>query len=159
MNKKNESDRKQVLEKMQLLCSRSEKCSHDIRSKIGNYHLTEKDEDWIISRLIEDKFIDDRRYAEYFVKDKFQLNKWGRMKIRHALIIKNIDESIINETLEKLNDESYAEVLKGLISQKNIKIKESNIFIRKGKLFRFATQRGFESDLVYSSIDEVLKEQ
>jgi regulatory protein len=159
MKKDDNSDRKQVLEKMQMLCSRSEKCSRDIRLKIRNYPLKEEDEDWIISRLIEDKFIDDRRYAEYFVKDKFRLNKWGRMKIRNVLKTKNIDNSIINETLENLNNVNYNEVLKDLIRQKNVKIKDSNIFIRKGKLFRFATQRGFEPDLIYAAIDEVLKEK
>jgi len=47
--------------------------------------LDAEEADKAIARLVEQKFIDDARFARYFVKDKLKFNKWGRIKIGYAL--------------------------------------------------------------------------
>lgn len=157
MSTKKSVDKEFVLGKMQAICSKTEKCSFDIEQKIKNYPLEEKDRDWILNKLKEDKFIDDKRFAGFFVKDKFRFNKWGRIKIRHAMHMKNIDDEIINEALEEqLDEDEYREVLKELLVTKNRSLKDKNMFARKGKLVRFATQRGFEPEAVFERVEEVV---
>jgi len=158
MSIKKSVDKEFVLGKMQAICSKSEKCSFDIEQKIKNYPLEEKDCDWILKKLKEDKFIDDNRFAGFFVKDKFRFNKWGRIKIRHAMHVKRIDDEIINRALkEQLNEGEYLEVLKELLISKNRSLKDKNTFARKGKLVRFATQRGFEPELVFDRVEDILR--
>ena len=157
MSKKKSVDKEFVLGKMQALCSKTEKCSFDVEQKIKNYPLDEKDRDWILNQLKEDKFIDDQRFAGFFVKDKFRFNKWGRIKIRHAMHMKKIDDQIIDRALEEQLDEAeYLEVLKELLVSKNRSLKDKNMFSRKGKLVRFATQRGFEPELVFERVEGVM---
>lgn len=157
MRKKKSVDKEFVLGKMQALCSKTEKCSFDIEQKIKNYSLEKKDQDWVLNKLKEDKFIDDRRFAGFFVKDKFRFNKWGRVKIRHALQMKKIDNQIIDKALfEQIEEDIYLEVLKDLLLTKNRSLKDKNRVTRKGKLLRFASQRGFEPELVFEGVEEVM---
>ena len=157
MSTKKGVDKEFVLGKMQALCSKTEKCSFDVEQKIKNYPLEEKDREWILNQLKEDKFIDDQRFAGFFVKDKFRFNKWGRVKIRHAMHMKKIDDDIIDRALEEqLDEDEYLEVLKELLVSKNRSLKDKNMFARKGKLVRFATQRGFEPERVFELVEEVM---
>ena len=36
----------------------------------------------MLQKLLADRFIDDNRYAEAFVRDKIRLSGWGARKIR-----------------------------------------------------------------------------
>ena len=45
----------------------------------------------IIDRLIDEKFIDERRYCRAFVNDKLRFNHWGRVKIQAKLREKKLN--------------------------------------------------------------------
>ena len=144
-----------ALSRMQNLCSKSEKCSSDIRQKLKFYKLDDSDMDEIIQSLTSDKFIDDQRFSLFFSRDKFKFNQWGKRKIRQSLFQKGIPEATIKECLNQINEKEYKDLLLKLIAQKNKTIKDTDSFSRKGKLFRFAAQKGFETDLIYQAIEEV----
>ncbi len=157
MSTKGTVSREYVLGRMEALCSKNEKCSFDIHQKLLNYSLHENDREWIIKKLKDDKFIDDKRFAGFFVKDKYRFNKWGKIKIRHALYGKKIDEAVIDEALDELDTQEYKNLLLELIRTKNKLLKDRDTFIRKGKLFRFASQKGFETELIYTAIEQILE--
>ncbi len=86
---------KKALNKAAVLCSRQEYSAYDIRKKLVNWELSEEEVEQAMSRLISEKFIDDSRYAGYYVRDKFQFNGWGRIKIRYQLRGKGVSSLII----------------------------------------------------------------
>jgi regulatory protein len=88
-------NRDAALAAMQDLCSKSEKCRKDILDKLIPMNFEESDCEWILNRLTEENFIDEKRYASFFVRDKFKFNHWGKIKIRHALYLKKIPSQII----------------------------------------------------------------
>ena len=63
------------------LCAGREMCLSDIRRKLILWGVKSDDTDNILNLLIQGKFIDEKRYAAAFVKDKFRYNKWGKIKI------------------------------------------------------------------------------
>ncbi len=103
----------------------------------------------MIRKLQEEKFLDDRRYAKFYVRDKYKLNRWGKVKITAMLRQKKIDNSLIEEALSEIDMKEYEEICENLIKTKSATLQDSNHFTRKGKLFRFAAGRGFESDLIH----------
>ncbi len=141
---------------MQHLCASREKCRSDIAEKLRSLGLPEDDAAWVLHRLEEDHFIDEARFTGFFTRDKFRLNHWGKIRIRHALQQKNIDPGLISEALASISDEEYCAVLKQDLQRKNTSIKDPNVWSRKAKLLRFAAGRGFEQGLVYDMIDEIL---
>ncbi|MDD2386920.1 MAG: regulatory protein RecX [Bacteroidales bacterium] len=143
------------LHKAQAICSKAEKCKSDIIKHLQKYELSESDIDSIIKELIEDKFIDDSRYAKFYVNDKLKFNKWGKIKIRYFLKQKQIDDYIINDILQQIDDDFYIEILKTLIKQKLRSIKKSDDEIKKkSAVLRFAISRGFEYGLIMNIINK-----
>ena len=142
---------------MQRLCSGSEKCRQDIRLRLGRKGMVEKDIQWVIDQLEDEHFVDEERYTGFYVRDKYQLGGWGKIKIAYNLKQKNIPENIIRTKLEDIDPEEYAEKLRKVLSAKNQKVNEQDPYKRKMKLMAFAAQRGFESGLIYDEVEKLIK--
>ncbi len=149
-------DYRQALNKAAALCSRKEYCSNDIQKKLVNWDLAEDEVAKALDWLIQEKFVDDERYAAYYVRDKFRFNGWGRIKIRYQLRGKQIASSLIDEALEQINEAEYAEKLAELLHSKKRSVKNKDTWQTKAALARFAQSRGFEPDIVFRTIDQIL---
>jgi len=140
--------------KAAAICSRAEKCEDDIKKKLSEWEVLPHVSKQIIQKLTEDKFIDNQRFATSFVKEKFSINKWGKIKIGINLRQKKIDNSIINDSLDQINQEDYVKCLQELLIKKQKTIKNEIPYNQKMKLLRFACSRGFESEIVSVTIDK-----
>ena len=134
----------EILYKMAAKCSTSEQCMSDIEAKLSRYDLTEEERTRILRHLVEEKYIDDRRYAEAFVRDKYRFNKWGRIKIAQGLRMKGIDSESISTAMKAIDEAEYLDILRDLIKAKRKSTRGKNDYEINGKLVRFATGRGFE---------------
>ena len=81
------------------LCARAERSSGDARRLMATWGVPEQDREGVLQRLKREKFIDDERYAEAFVREKVNLSGWGEWKIRSALKRKGVAEDVINAAL------------------------------------------------------------
>ena len=144
-----------ALKRAAALCSSQEQCTSHIRQKLSSWKVSEQDAEKILHVLIKEKFLDDQRYANFYVRDKFRFNGWGKIKLTMMLRQKEIPGTIIEEALNQIDPELYKQKCEHLISEKAASLKESNQFKRKGKLFRFAAQRGFESDLIHQILSYI----
>lgn len=142
----------EVLYKLAAKCSVSEQCLSDIEAKLDKYDLPEEEKTRILRHLVEEKYVDDGRYAEAFVRDKYRFNKWGRIKIAQGLRMKGIDRETINTAMEAIDEQEYLNILRDLIKAKRKSTHGKNDYEINGKLVRFATGRGFE----YSAIRQFL---
>ena len=149
---------KEALRRAAALCSRQEQCSSHIMEKLNHWNISEEDTRRIIDLLQQEKYLDNLRYAIFYTRDKFRLNGWGKVKISVMLRRKGIPESLIKEALSEIDDESYFSACAKLISEKSATLNEKNHFVRKGKLFRHAAQRGFESELIHRILNRDFSE-
>lgn len=136
------------LSKAQSYCSRAEKCESDVRTYLYKQHVDSETIDRIVESLKEDKFVDNARYARAFVADAFRFNKWGRLKIRQALLVKGISERLIDESLAQINADEYMSLVESLVKSKLKTVRGEDEYKIKASVFRFAYSRGFESELV-----------
>lgn len=145
---------KEVLSRLQTLCARSEHCSHEMREKMMRWGVASDVQDKIVDRLIDDKFIDDERFARVFISDKLRFNHWGRRKIEQALFQKRIPKQISQPILNEITDQEYIEQLLPLIKskRKSLSSVEDDYELRQ-RLVRFALQRGFTFDVIRHVID------
>ena len=147
--KKNEMDAREALKRAAALCGKQEQCTSHIRDKLKSWSVPEKEIENILNVLQKEKFIDDSRYARFFVKDKFKFNRWGKIKISYMLRQKGIPELDISEAIGQINEDDYFRTCADLIRNKSLSVKDKNQFTRKSKLYRFAAGRGFEPDLIH----------
>ena len=144
----------QALQRAASLCSVSEHCIQDINTKLKNWGVNQSDAEKIIDYLIDEKYIDEARYAQAYTNDKFRFAHWGRIKIKAMLRLQHISESHINEALDNIPQEEYEEILDGVIKSKQRSMNECESFSARGKIIRFALQRGFEMHEISKFIDE-----
>jgi len=137
------------------LCSAREYCSGDMICKLHSWGLNQEETNRIMESLIKDKFIDDVRYASAFVRDKFNFSKWGKIKINAHLRSREISGEIIKNALDLIDEEQYRRTLSELLSGHRKHVRAKNQYDLKGKLYRFATSKGYESGLVYEVINEI----
>ncbi|MFI3261458.1 MAG: regulatory protein RecX [Rikenellaceae bacterium] len=144
-----------ALMKLMALCSRTEKCSGDAIRLMTKWEIDPESQEKILKRLISEKWISDRRFAEAFVRDKTTFSSWGKYKIKTALSTKGIDKDIIEEALGTINDDNSLENLIALLAKKKRNTKANSDYELKGKLFRYAMSRGFEHDEITRAIDKL----
>ena len=152
-----ELNKKQAYSKMARLCSRSEQCTTDIRKKVIAFNIDDSVVDEIIEKLIDEKYLSDERYVKAYVIDKFRINKWGKVKMRHYLKMKGLSDNIIQIELDNIDEEKYKTVLIKTMKTKAKSVKKKNKFEKMGQIIRFAQNRGFEPELIHRYMNSVME--
>lgn len=138
----------ELLHKAASYCSISEHCISDVEEKLKAWGVNPAHSEKIIQHLIKQDFINEKRYSRAFVRDKFGMNKWGKIKISLAMREKGIDKEMIAEALKVIDDGEYEEQLARLLKNKLHTITYEFEYEKQGKLFRFAQSRGFENNVI-----------
>lgn len=154
---KREKTADEALTSLMRLCARAERSSGDARRLMQNWGIDRQKQQVILKRLIDDRFIDDKRYAEAFVREKIRLSAWGKYKITAALKRKGIADEIIAEALADLNPTDNKKRLQDKLQAKIKHTKYDSEYQLKTKLIRYALSLGFEMDEVMESVNDVMK--
>lgn len=138
-----------LMEKARRFCLFRERSRYETEQKIKSwgipYSLVEK----IMKALVDEKFINDARFAEMYARGKFNSNKWGKVKITAYLRQMNISQSDIRNALAEIPIEKYEDTALALAKKKAATLKkEEDAFSRKIKVTNYLLQKGFESTIV-----------
>lgn len=139
---------REALNELMAMCAKAEHCEYEMQEKMRRWGLSDDVQAKIMARLVADKFVDDERYAEAFVRDKLRFNKWGRRKIDQALWAKHVSEDIRQRALDSIADKEYIEILRPLLKQKSRSVRANSDYEAKMKLIKFALSRGFDYDII-----------
>lgn len=152
-------EREELLQRAMRACSGREYCISDVNALLQRWGATGGEtREWIIAKLMSEKFIDEHRYSRAFVLDHFRHDHWGKVKISMALKQKRVAHDAITSGLEAIEEDEYNELLKRILADQKRKIKAKNRLDLKGKLLRHALGKGFESHLVYDVINDIISE-
>ncbi len=144
----------EALKRMQHLCSKQEKCSFDIKKKLSGLGVPNDSITRVIHELKKNGFVDDSRYAHSFVLDKWKFQKWGRLKILQLMKFKAIPDHVAEEAISKIDENEYRQVIARELAKKERTIGDIPSVQKKAKLFRFASSRGYEAEIVYNILGE-----
>lgn len=152
------TDPQKVADRMRGLCSRREYCRQDIMKKVLAALGGDADEAGrIMDRLVEEKYIDDLRYASAFARDKSSIAGWGATKIRYMLAAKGIDRETIAAALQEVDEGKASDRLEKLLSAKVRSLKDDPQC--RMKLLRFALGRGYQYDEAAEVIGRLLNKR
>lgn len=145
-----------VADKMRRMCSRREYCVADIRKKLlvqldGN--AAEADE--IIAMLLNEKYVDDLRYASAYARDKASISGWGAVKIRYMLASKGVSADIIASALDEI-DSGKAQARLDKLMETKFKTLRDDPQCRM-KMLRFALGRGYGYEEAASIVEALTK--
>jgi len=148
-----------ALERISRICSRQEKCSHDVKEKLQSWKVKETDIHKILQWLQERKFVDDGRYARAYVWNQHHFRKWGRIRIRLMLRQKKIPEEVIDKAMERIDEKEYRVILKNELKRKRKTLNPKNRYDLMSRLQRFACSKGYEAELVRKVMEEVVNNE
>ena len=154
---KNDLSERDLLVKAQNYCSLAEHCIAEVREKLYQWGASNEVRDKIIDSLLDNGFIDEKRYAAAFVHDKVAFQSWGREKIRMMLLMKHIASPVVEEAICNIDEKVYNKQLAHLIEQKRQELLDSSVHhssIHHSKIARFLAQRGFTTEEIMSRIAE-----
>ena len=137
------------------LCSASEQAPGDIRDKLMRWGLTPHQAADVLNRLIDEGFIDERRYARAFVNDRFNFNGWGRVKIAYQLRHKGIAPDVISQALTAIDEQQYREQLMELLRAKWRDVSNREPRAAWAAMMRFAASRGFEAAVAADCVKQI----
>ena len=149
----------QALQSLMRLCARAEKSSGDALRLMRGWGVAESEREGVLQKLVDQRFIDDRRYAEAYVREKSNLAGWGARKIAFQLRQKGIDKEIINSTLATLDGDTQREQLTAKLERKMRTTKAANNYELRGKLLRYGMGLGFDYDMTRTAIDKITPEE
>lgn len=145
-----------ALVRLQTLCAASEQCSSELRNKLHRWGLPASTAEKILQSLVNDKFVDDERFARAFVRHSYRFSRWGRAKIAAALSHKQIQRNLISTALqEEIDEDEYTSIASSLIHSRAAIYEQPLSFDDRRRLFRFMFSRGFETALVSRLIKDL----
>lgn len=148
----------QVWDRIASYCAYQDRCTSEVVSKLEEFELTDCQLDALLGRLREQGYLDEKRFAESFVRGRFSIKKWGKVRIRQELKLRGIPEEVIKSALKLIDDEEYERVLLLLTERKWNSTNDSNSFKRRLKVQRFLIFRGFENDLIKEALQKVTQQ-
>ena len=149
---------REALNKLQRYCAYQDRCHREVRTKLLKMEIYGDELEEIIAELISENFLNEERYARSFARGKFRIKAWGRTKIKRALKMRDIPPYCIKKAMEEINDGEYEQTLKELLEKKNKHLKEDNWYKRKNKLAQYALQKGFESELIWRILPQIIED-
>ena len=149
----------QALQSLMRMCARSERSSGDALRLMKRWGVADDAARKVLSKLQADRFIDEARYTEAFVRDKLNLSGWGVYKIKSALRTKGVSKDIIDEVIAPMIEATdMKERLEDIMKRKLRTLKYSSAYDARTKLIRFAASRGYELDEAIECASKIVGE-
>ena len=136
------------------LLSARDMTAHDMISALKRRGYLEPVAESVCERLIENRLIDDSRYAQRYVELR-QDSAVGRYAMKRRLRAKGIDENTAEEALEVLDDESQLTTAKELAKKLSRRYETEEPYARKSKLSQALARRGYSWDVVREAVESL----
>jgi regulatory protein len=135
--------------KIKQYCAYQERCHSEVKERLYSYGLLKIEIEEILSKLIEENYLNEERFAIQFAGGKFRIKHWGKVKIKYELKQKWVSDYCIKKALSLIDNAAYSKTLYKLADLKINSLKsEKNIFVKKKKLQDHLLMKGFELNLV-----------
>lgn len=147
-----------ILQKAASYCSYQERTQDEVKKRLKKWDVWGEEADEIIAELITMNYLSEERFAKTFAGGKFRIKNWGKLKIKQELNRRGLSDYSIREGMSEIKDENYVASLRQVIVKKKALLdgKEPDAFKLKQKLAKFALGKGYESELVWKTVEEIL---
>ena len=148
-------DVKIVKEKIRHYCAVMDRCQYQVITKLKSYGVSDALADEILIELIQNKYVDEERFARSYCSGKFKIKRWGRKKIAFELSKLKVPKSCVSLGMSEIDDADYKDVIRHLANKKFALLKDKNTFVRKKKVVDYLLRKGYESELVWPYVHKL----
>jgi regulatory protein len=138
-------------------CVYQERCHKEVKDKLLKMRMIPEAIDNIMVHLITNNYLNEERFAKAFARGKFRIKKWGKNRIVRELKMRQISKYSIDSALKEIDLDEYYITLHELTLKRISQVAEKNIYKKKKKVADYLLYRGWESQLIYEKISELIK--
>lgn len=150
---KKQLTKEQALQKARHYCGYQERSHAEVKEKLYSFGLRKQEVEEILSKLIEDDYLNEERFARQFAGGHFRMKHWGRVKITYELKQRQVGEYCIRKALKEIEEDDYIKALDKLAADKWHSLRtETNLFSKMRKTQDYLLQKGYESGLIKQAI-------
>lgn len=146
----------EIQQKIAQYCVYQDRCHKEVEEKMKSYELIPEAREMILLNLMKHDFLNEERFAKSFARGKFRIKHWGKNRIVNELKMRDISSYNIKTALKEIDEQEYIKTIYSITENRNNVISESNPFKRKKKLVDFLLRKGFETDLIFKTVKDVL---
>ena len=143
-----------ILKKAAAYCAYQERTQREVRQRLRDWGVWGDEAEELIAKLIEEKYLNEERFARAFAGGKFRVKQWGRIKIEQELKQRGITGYNLRAGLSEIDAEEYRATLREVLDKKAQELRAEDPFTRKQKVARYAMSRGFEGELIWGMLEE-----
>ena len=132
--------------KTRQIKKRSPKTSEIIERPGVKSEITE----WVLERLIEKKYLDDEKFARFWLEHRFLQKGTSIRRLKLELVQKGIDREMINQLIAE-NIRSDDEELQKIIAKKRYKYADD-----QQKFMAYLARQGFSYDDIRAALEETI---
>jgi regulatory protein len=147
---------KEIEFKLKQYCSYQDRCHNEVENKLSKFNLISEAKDQILFNLINEDYLNETRFCKSFVRGKFKIKNWGKRRIIQELKSRKISEFNIKKGLSEINEIEYLEKFENLFNKKLSSLENLNSIDKKKKIFSYLQYRGWETNLIYEKINQIL---
>jgi len=145
----------QAWPKIKHYCAYQERSHQDVKEKLYGFGLYKTDVDQLLSRLIEEDYLNETRFAQQFAGGHFRMKRWGKVKIVYELKQRQVSAYNIKAALKTIPEEDYLATLEKLATDKWRLLKGEHYMTRQAKANSYLRQKGYEPELVQQMIKKL----
>jgi regulatory protein len=134
-------------------CAIQDRCISEMQLKLRYWNIDSSIYSKIISKLVDEGFLDEKRFAANYAGGKFRIKGWGKLKIAASLRARSIPASLIQQALSNIESDEYTRFL-GTLLRKKLKLLGGDTPLNRQKAAWFAASRGFESALISTQLHD-----
>jgi regulatory protein len=144
----------EATQKMERYCAYQERCHMEVKNKLASMGIFGHSADEVITKLIQNDYLNETRFAMQFARGKFRIKKWGTIRIRMELKSRNISNYNIQKALDQIDPIDYEKAFDQWAHQKweHLAQTTSNTELLKRKWVRYFQYRGWENELIYKTV-------
>lgn len=148
----------QAKNKLEHFCAYQDRCHTEVISKLYNLKVSSDLHGEILVYLINNKFLNEERFARSFTRGKHRISGWGKNRILGELKIRKISANLIKIAMTEIDDTMYFETLNKLAEQRWQSLTDKDINKKKQKLIGFLHRKGYEMEYILDKVNDFQKE-
>jgi regulatory protein len=141
----------QAYVKIRHFCAFQERTHLEVKRKLSGYGISWTQAGELLSKLIEEGFLNEERFARSFAGGKFRMKGWGRKKIEMELKMRMISDYSIRVAIrEEIDPAEYEKTLTKLVEKKwnSLKSPGDTFYTKQAKTRQYLLGRGYENDWI-----------
>ena len=141
--------------KMEHYCAYQERCHKEVVKKLQELGMIPISVNTIVSKLVEDNYLNETRFAQSYARGKFRIKKWGKIRIRRELKARNLSDYNIRKALEEISDLDYNTTFLELFEKRKKEVYENIPSVQKKKIISYMVYRGWELEKIYEAMHQI----